>query len=196
MRKSFLTITLIITGIGTAIFSCNTPPTGDENAAKAATKDSVLKRGEYIVTIGGCDDCHSPKKMGPRGPEIDMEHRLSGFPANRPFPTYDSNITKKGMAIFNEDLTSAAGPWGVSFAANLTSDETGLGNWTEQHFFTAIRKGKFKGLENSRTLLPPMPWRNFSKMTDDDLRAVFAYLKSTKPVKNVVPGTRQLAELK
>jgi len=196
MRRSFLTITFIAAGMVAFIVSCNTAATGDQNVAKAAAKDSLLKRGEYLVTIGGCDDCHSPKKMGPRGPEIDMEHRLSGYPADRPFPEYDSNLTKKGMAIFNEDLTSAAGPWGVSFAANLTSDETGLGNWSEQHFFKALREGKFKGLDNSRTLLPPMPWQNLSKLTDGDIRAIFAFLKSTKPVKNIVPGTRQLAQLK
>lgn len=51
----------------------------------------------------------------------------------------------------------------------------------------ALRKGKYKGLENARDLLPPMPWFNFSHLTDEDLKAMFAYLKSTKPVNNVVP---------
>lgn len=125
-----------------------------------------------------------------------MERRLSGFPATRVVPQYDSNVVKKGLVMFNEDLTSAAGPWGVSFAANITSDDTGLGNWSEAHFFKAIREGKFKGLDGSRSLLPPMPWQNLKQLTDEDIRAIFAFLKSTKPVKNIVPGNRQLAELK
>jgi hypothetical protein len=194
MRKSIFIITAIATAVIT-IVSCKD---NKKRAAIAATinNDSLVKRGEYLVTISGCDDCHSPKKFGPQGPEIDMEHRLSGFPASRVFPKYDSNVIKKGLVLFNEDLTSAAGPWGISFAANITSDDTGLGNWSEAHFFKAIREGKFKGLDGSRTLLPPMPWQNFKQMTDNDLKAIFAFLKSTKPVKNIVPGTRQIAELR
>ena len=194
MRKTIVTITLISAVIVTGMVSCFNSK-ADRPATDAVSKDSLIKRGEYLVIIGGCDDCHSPKKMGPQGPEVDMEHRLSGYPATRPFPKYDSNVVKKGLMMFNEDLTSAAGPWGVSFAANLTSDDTGLGNWSEAHFFKALREGKFKGLDGSRSLLPPMPWQNLGKMTDDDLKAVFAFLKSTKPVKNIVPGTRQIAEI-
>ena len=58
------------------------------------------------------------------------------------------------------------------------------------------REGKYKGLDGSRPLLPPMPWPNFAQMTDEDLKAVFAYLKSTKPVRNIVPTPIMLAELK
>ena len=195
MRKSILIIILIAGVISVSIVSCDSSKT-NKPATASISNDSLVKRGSYLVTISGCDDCHSPKKFGAHGPEIDMDKRFSGYPANRTFPKYDSNAVKRGVVQFNEDLTSAAGPWGVSFAANLTSDETGLGNWSEAHFFKAIREGKFKGLDGSRSLLPPMPWQNFSQMTDDDLRAVFAFLKSTKPVKNIVPGTRQLAELK
>ena len=194
MRKTIFIIA-VIAGASIAAVSCKS---NKKQAAIAAalSNDSLVKRGEYLVTVAGCDDCHSPKKFGPQGPEIDMERRLSGFPASRVFPKYDSSVVKKGMVMFNEDLTSAAGPWGVSFAANLTSDDTGLGNWSEAHFFKAIREGKFKGLDGSRSLLPPMPWQNLKQMTDNDLKAIFAFLKSTRPVKNIVPGTRQLAELR
>ena len=195
MRKSILIIMLIAGVISVGIVSCDSRKT-NQPATATLSNDSLVKRGNYLVTISGCDDCHSPKKFGAHGPEIDMDKRFSGYPANRAFPKYDTNAVNRGVVQFNEDLTSAAGPWGVSFAANLTSDETGLGNWSEAHFFKAIREGKFKGLDGSRSLLPPMPWQNFSQMTDDDLRAVFAFLKSTKPVKNIVPGTRQIAELK
>ena len=98
--------------------------------------------------------------------------------------------------LFGGDLTSAVGPWGVSFSANISSDETGIGNWTEAAFINAMRHGKIKGLDNNRDMLPPMPWNNFAKFSDDDLKSIFAYLKSTTPVTNVVPAPKQLADLK
>ncbi|CAN5757469.1 c-type cytochrome [soil metagenome] len=196
MRKTILIIAVIATGLIVTISACNNSDAKSEPAPTKISKEELVKRGNYLVTIAGCDDCHSPKKMGPMGPEIDMEHRLSGYPADRPFPKFDSNVVKKGIAMFNEDLTAAAGPWGVSFTANITSDATGIGNWTEGNFMTALRKGKFKGLEASRSLLPPMPWQNYAQMTDNDLKAIFAFLQSTKPVKNVAPAPRQFADLR
>jgi mono/diheme cytochrome c family protein len=154
-----------------------------------------VKRGNYLVSSIGCDDCHSPKTMGPQGPQLDMEHRLSGYPAERPIAKVDAAALKSGWMLFSGDLTSAVGPWGMSFAANITSDSTGIGNWTEAQFIKAMREGKTKGLDGSRPILPPMPWPNFKNLTDEDLRAMFAYLKSTKPVRNVVPEPRPLASL-
>jgi hypothetical protein len=195
MRKKIFIITVFTCGIIAFLIGCNTGAEKNNQPA-IISKDSMVKRGAYVVTISGCDDCHSPKKMGPNGPEIDMERRLSGFPSTRPMPQFDSNLVKKGIAMFNEDLTSAAGPWGISFAANLTSDATGAGSWPEENFIRALRKGKFKGHDNERNLLPPMPWYNFAHLTDDDIKAVFAFLQSTKPVENVVPAARQFADLK
>lgn len=86
------------------------------------------------------------------------------------------------------DLTSAVGPWGTSFAANISSDESGIGNWTEEQFLTSIKQGKTKGVANGRPILPPMPWTTYRNLNDEDLKAVFAYLKSTPPVQNVVPA--------
>lgn len=150
-------------------------------------KGSLVKRGQYLVTIMGCNDCHSPKIMTPHGPQIDSAHMLSGHPAALPVPKV--NVSElQSWVLFNHNLTAFVGPWGVSFAANLTSDETGIGNWTESQFFKAIREGKYKGLDNSRPLLPPMPWNMYSNATDEDLRAIFAYLKSTPPVENRVPA--------
>lgn len=147
-----------------------------------------IKRGKYLVNSIGCWDCHSPKKIGERGPEEIAELRLSGFPQDRKLPFFDQKTVEAGWMLMNEDLTAAVGAWGVSFAANITSDETGIGNWSFDQFKTAMRKGKFKGMENGRNLLPPMPWPNFAHLTDDDLKAMFAYLQSTKPVENVVPA--------
>lgn len=157
--------------------------------AVIASKDDVVKRGEYLVTIMGCADCHAPKKMTPQGPAPDMDRFLSGHNSSQKLGTFDKSILKTGeWVVFNGQSTAFAGPWGMSFAANLTPDETGIGSWTFEQFNTAMRKGKFKGLENSRPLMPPMPWFNYVNMAEDDMRAIFAYLKSIKPVSNVVPS--------
>lgn len=145
------------------------------------------KWGEHIVTIAGCNDCHSPKIMTAHGPDIDSTRLLSGHPANLPAPSVNrQEMETKGLAVTG-DLTSWVGPWGISYTANLTSDETGIGKWKEEQFIYAIREGKFRGLPDSRPLLPPMPWQMYRHMSDDELKAVFAYLKSTKPIKNAVP---------
>ncbi|GAB3507664.1 hypothetical protein GCM10027341_42590 [Spirosoma knui] len=156
---------------------------------KYAHQDPMIKRGEYLVTIMGCADCHAPKKITPQGPAPDMDRFLSGYNSAEPLGDYDKNLVKTGQwIVFNGQNTAFMGPWGVSFAANLTPDATGIGNWSFEQFNKAMRKGKFKGLDNSRPLLPPMPWPNYTNMADADMKAVFAYLKSLKPVNNAVPA--------
>jgi len=82
--------------------------------------------------------------------------------------------------------TAFSGAWGVSYTANLTPDQnTGLGIWTEDMFISAIRTGRHMGV--SRPINPPMPWPMYRNATDDDLKAVFAYLRTIKPVTNHVP---------
>ena len=163
------------------------PKTAPADTQATISSAEMVKRGEYLVTIGGCNDCHSPKING----EVpDPDRLLSGHPADEKLPLIsDKKMIAPGQwALCSSGLTAWVGPWGTSFAANLTPDDTGIGNWTEAQFFKAIREGKLKGLDGTRPLLPPMPWFNFAKMSDDDLRAVFVYLKSLKPVKNVVPN--------
>ena len=152
------------------------------------SKDSLVKRGKYLVAIIGCNDCHSPKRMGANGPETNPATMLSGFPSAGPIPKVDASVIKKGLVVFNDDLTATVGPWGITFAANITPDETGIGNWTEDQFKNALVKGKYKGLDGTRTLLPPMPWQELSILKDADVEAIFYYLKSIKPVKNIVPA--------
>jgi len=148
----------------------------------------VIAHGEYLVEIMGCHDCHSPKRMGEKGPEIIPELMLSGYPSDRPVIKFDNPLIKEGFAMFYPDLTAAAGPWGVSFTGNLTPHETGIGNWSEAQFKIALTQGKLKGLENGRPLLPPMPWFNFTHLKDEDVHAIYTYLKSINPVENVVPA--------
>ncbi|WP_269014636.1 c-type cytochrome [Aquirufa nivalisilvae] len=176
-------------GLACSIASCSTQENKSEKPTVSVNSEKeIIQRGEYLVTTMGCNDCHSPKKMGPKGPEIIPELLLSGYPSDRPIVKFDSPLIKQGFAQLYPDLTAAAGPWGVSFAANLTPDESGIGNWTEDQFKLALTKGKFKGLEHERMLLPPMPWFNFINLKDEDAHAMFQYLKSLKPVKNVVPA--------
>lgn len=188
-----LTFAAIGVALILAIACCTQPAsktTAETTAVTTTTPDEMVKRGEYLVIIGGCNDCHSPKIMTPMGPEPDPKRLLSGHPSEEPLPAItDKKMVAPGQwVLFSPGQTAAVGPWGTSFAANLTPDDTGLGNWTEAQFFKAIREGKSKGLEGARPILPPMPWFNVAKMSDDDLRAVFAYLKSLPPVKNAVPN--------
>lgn len=192
--KTYLIASALITLIVLAA-ACNRKSGTATKESHSTGKDSaaLVKRGEYLVTISGCNDCHTPKVMGPHGPELDTNRLLSGFPETRPLPAFDPAIIKNGIVQFNEDLTAAAGPWGVSFAANLTSDASGAGSWSLANFKYALRHGKWKGLEGSRDLLPPMPWFNFAKMTDEDLEAMHSYLKTTQPVSNMVPAPKQFS---
>ena len=147
-----------------------------------------VTRGKHLVNAIGCHDCHTPKKFGEKGMELDTDRLLSGHPADEKLAPYDSK-TAQAYILFNMGLTSVTGPWGTSFAANLTPDATGIGSWSEDQFLTAIKKGLFKGLEGSRPLLPPMPWQSYKNLPDEDLKAIFAYLKSIKPIENIVPST-------
>jgi hypothetical protein len=196
MKRISIIISSLAVVVVAAAVACNSdknPSKNNEGIAEvqgiteASGKESLVKRGEYLVTIMGCHDCHSPKVMTPHGPDVDSAHMLSGHPASLPVPKVDASELQSWV-LFNHNITAFVGPWGVSFAANLTSDETGIGNWTEEQFFKAIREGKYKGMDNTRPLLPPMPWNMYRNATDEDLRAIFAYLKSTRPVENRVPA--------
>jgi hypothetical protein len=191
MKKMPVIVTIAVLSTVLLVF-CNQPTKTEEIASTntiAISPDSLVKRGGYLVSIMGCNDCHTPKKMGPNGPEFDTDRTLSGHPADMPVAKYDTG-TAKNWILFNQILTNYVGPWGISYSANLTPDSTGIGSWTEAQFFKAIREGKYKGLDNTRPLLPPMPWQEFRHATDEDLKAIFAYLKSIKPIKNVVPTAK------
>lgn len=184
---------LLLTGLLTfIILACKQAATTTETPKQAHELlgySSQEKWGEHLVSTMGCDDCHSPKIMTEMGPEPDMSRRLAGHFATDKMPSMDrAQIEKEGLAACNSHFTGWIGPWGISYAANLTSDATGIGNWSEEQFIKSIREGKYKGIEGSRMLLPPMPWFNYAKLTDAELKAMFAYLKTVPPVNNVVPA--------
>jgi hypothetical protein len=198
MKKSvfILTALAVATTASITFISCNSKANTKEAIGEVViSQDSLVKRGSYLVNAMGCDDCHSPKKFGPQGMEFDMEHRFGGHLSGSKLGKANTSVMKDGYMLFALDLTSAVGPWGQSYAANISSDATGIGNWTEEQFFRAIREGKSKGLKESRPLLPPMPWFVYKNLNDTDIKSIFAFLKSTKPVENRVPGPKTMAEL-
>lgn len=153
--------------------------------SKAPAKSPQVKRGEYLVNAIGCHDCHTPMKMGPNGPEPDMARMLSGHPQDMQVPP--APPSSGPWVVHTAPLTAWSGPWGLSFAVNLTPDpDTGvLQNFTEQQFVQAIRTGKHQG--QGRPILPPMPWPAYKNLSDQDLKAVFAYLRQIPAIKNKVP---------
>jgi mono/diheme cytochrome c family protein len=182
MKRIVVTSTLIVgvvavgAGVAWQISSARNRP------ASAASR---IERGKYLVNAIGCDDCHTPKKMGTAGPELDRSRQLSGHPESVSLPPAPQPAGP-WIAAATWDLTAWSGPWGISYAANLTPDQnTGLGIWTEDMFVSALRKGRHMGV--SRPILPPMPWQAFRNLSDEDLKSMFAYLRTLKPVHNRVP---------
>jgi hypothetical protein len=189
MKKPvFLLATFVLSVV--VLNSCmdNNPSSASSSAQPPVSNEDLITRGEYLVTTIGCNDCHSPKRMGERGPEVIPELMLSGYPGERPVPKASTDALKNGWGLLNSDFTTFAGPWGESFAGNLTPDQTGIGNWTEEQFKKALTQGKFKGIDGGRMLLPPMPWQNWMNLKDEDVKAIYAYLKSIPPVRNIVPA--------
>ncbi len=132
-----------------------------ETAAKTSTVPAMtpVQRGEYIATISGCGDCHTP---GTLYGAPDFSRKLSG--------------SELGWQ----------GPWGITYASNLTPDmETGLGSWTDAEIERALRSGVKK---DGMPIGPPMPWPDFARLSPDDMAALIAYLRSLPPVKHANLG--------
>ena len=162
-----------------AVTAAAEPKTTASNAAR-------IERGAYLVKTMGCHDCHTPWKMGPSGPEQDMSRALTGHPQDIVMPPPPALPPGPWAWLGAATNTAFAGPWGVSFTANLTPDpETGLGKWTEAMFIETMKTGRHEG--KGRPILPPMPWFVVRNLTDEDIKSLFAYLQSLPPVVNRVP---------
>jgi mono/diheme cytochrome c family protein len=169
-----------------ATLACASIGLGLWPALSRADASATVKKGEYLVTVGGCNDCHTPLKLGAHGPEPDLSRTLSGHPEFVVLPPAPNLAGGPWLWAGAATNTAFAGPWGISYAANLTPDpETGLGHWTEAQFVQTLKTGRHLGV--SRPILPPMPWQNASRMHEEDLRAIYAYLRSLPPVRNRVP---------
>ena len=166
--------------------ACSTRPV----APPPGTAADRLARGRLLVSIGGCNDCHTPMRFDPElgMPVPDMTRMLSGHPAGGPDPA--STLSGHDMAAIGPTFTSFRLPFGVVYPANLTPDkDTGLGGWTEEMFLRAVRTGRHMG-GSGRPILPPMPWMTLAQQSDDDLKAVFAYLQSVPAIRNDVPAPK------
>lgn len=153
-------------------------------APAAGQEGDPVKHGEYLVNALGCHDCHTPFAMAEHGPEPDMTRALWGHPQELVMPEIELP-TPPWVWVGSGTNTAFRGPWGVSYAANLTSSPNGVGNWTEEMFVNTIRQGKRFG--TGRPLMPPMPWPAYRNLNDEDLKAIFAYLKTTTPSDNRPP---------
>lgn len=174
-------------GIALLTVVCLTPALllfGASKAPKALAADQVA-RGKYLVNFGGCNDCHTPLKFTDKGPVPDTSRLLAGHPETIKLPPPE--LKPGPWFAATAGMTAWAGPWGISYAANLTPDHnTGLGIWSEEVFVKAMRTGKHMG--NGREILPPMPWQAIAGLNDEDLKAIYAYLRSIPPIVNRVPA--------
>ncbi|MFC2084232.1 diheme cytochrome c-553 [Bacteroidota bacterium] len=185
--KSYIYITISSVIFSLIVFmSCETQD-NKEKTPKTPTKAELIVRGEYLTNFGGCHDCHTSKIFNEHGFTFDTTRALSGHPSDLEIPSIDKGKMGPGnWLLFNDNMTAAVGPWGLSYSANLTPDlETGIGRWSEDMFVQAMRTGKHMGA--GRPILPPMPWESLEKLTDEDLKAIYLYLQSIKPIKNKVP---------
>jgi mono/diheme cytochrome c family protein len=184
-RPTTILFALSLTALSGAVARAITPSVGDTPPGPT-TAAARVERGAYLVRTMGCNDCHTPLKLGPRGPEPDMSRALTGHPQDLVMPPPPALPPGPWAWIGAATNTAFAGPWGVSFTANLTPDpETGLGKWTEEMFRQTMKTGRHEG--KGRPVLPPMPWFVVGALTDEDMTSLFAYLQSLAPVRNRVP---------
>jgi len=154
---------------------------------KPLTHQEMVARGMYLVNFGGCNDCHTPKIYTDMVPVPDTTKLLAGYFEGTPLPMADMNmLSQNGWAMTESNFTAWVGPWGISYAANLTPDNaTGIGTLSEEMFIKSLREGKWMGV--GRPLMPPMPWPGIGSASDEDLKCIYVYLMSIKPIKNMVP---------
>jgi mono/diheme cytochrome c family protein len=183
--KSKLFVAISIAILFVSVFILISCSGREEN--KHMSQQELVARGKYLVTTGGCSDCHTPKIYTANGPVPDSTRSLSGFQQGEKLPALDVKYVAPGNWVATESNFSAwVGPWGISYASNLTPDNTtGIGALSEEMFIKTLREGKLMGV--GRPLLPPMPWQTIGQMTDQDLKAMYAYLKTIQPINNKVP---------
>jgi hypothetical protein len=170
-----------------AVSACSAHPSP---GARAGAAPDPVERGRMLVSIGGCNDCHTPMKFDPEVgmPVPDMSRMLSGHPEGAPDPA--STLAGHDLAAIGPTFTSFRLPFGVVYTANLTPDAaTGLGAWTKEMFVRAVRTGRHMG-GNGRPILPPMPWPTLAQQSNADLEAIFAYLRTIPAIRNDVPAPK------
>lgn len=186
-RRLSHALVLAPAALASFLAACAPKPADVPTLTAADAQRAKVERGRHLISIGGCNDCHTPMKFDPAlgMPVPQMDRMLSGHPEGAPDPA--SPIEGHDMAVIGPTFTSFRLPFGVVYTSNLTPDaETGLGTWTEDMFVRALKTGKHFG-GNGRPILPPMPWMGLAQQSEADLRAMFAYLRTVKPIRNGVP---------
>jgi hypothetical protein len=137
MKKQSIVSLIAVALVALAVFS-TVSQMGPQTATAGPRAQGDVERGAYLVKLMVCNDCHTPWKMGSQGPEPDMARELSGHPQDLTMPPAPAMGEGPWVWAGAGTNTAFAGPWGVSFTANLTPDaETGLGKWTEDTFIQA-----------------------------------------------------------
>jgi cytochrome c553 len=182
MKSLAIVLALCVAGLLTFIVVGRSPAAA---ATLSPAAVSPIARGQYLVTIIGCNDCHSPHDQTGK---VIAGKELSGHPENAPLPEWDPSLFKRNVvATFDPTMTAFAGPFGVSVAPNITPDlETGLVVSVEG-LTQSWRTGNH--WKFNRPVLPPMPMEAFKALTDEDIRAIYAYLMSVPAVKNKAPDS-------
>lgn len=180
-------ILLIFTAVvSSAALGCKKHTVTEEGPAYS---DVQVQRGTELVEKWKCNYCHSPEVRGNGRPIPDPARLLSGHPSDEEIPGMHDMIM--GSAEYMEfldnlDTTVWASDDRLVFSSNLTPDnDTGIGTWSEEVFVATMRSGRHMGL--GRRILYPMPWQELGELDDADIIAIYAYLRTVKPVQNQVP---------
>ncbi|MBT3268259.1 c-type cytochrome [Candidatus Poribacteria bacterium] len=181
MRRRTTRLVVAVGVVAAAMAVVKLPTSAQDDADRVA-------RGRYLVdAVASCGQCHTPRKNAAEDPE----RYLMGHPRSAEAPKFSMDLIRQGVLLsIAPSYTAFSGPWGVTFATNLTPHATGLGSWTEEAFIRAMRTGKHLGDPDKRSMLPPMPWRHYRSITDADLRAIWAYLQSIPPLDNAPPPAK------
>lgn len=177
---------LLAAGLPLAVAAGDQPGSTKVAAADRAAL-ARIERGQYLVTTSACHDCHTPWIETASGAEPDMSRMLSGHPASEAIVEPPAALPAgPWVAAISATNTAWSGPWGTSFTANLTPDEeTGIGKWSFEEFRDTIRTGRHLG--RGRAILPPMPIPMYRHFNDEDLEAIYSFLRSIPPISNKVP---------
>lgn len=196
-RPARLLCTLLALGValpGTLSAQAQAPPTAvtlnpvrPGQAPPNPYSKKLVARGKMLVMSGGCNDCHTPWRFDPElgAPAPDWTRMLSGHPVGAPDP--QGELGPADFGLMGPTHTSFKLPFGTTYSLNLTPDiDTGTGSWTEKMFVDIFRKGRHLG-GDGRPVYPPMPWNFVRYWSDQDLKAIFAYLRSIPPLRNMPP---------
>jgi mono/diheme cytochrome c family protein len=175
--KAFALRLMVLLGVGSLVWMAGKGP------ANAQT-DALVSRGEYIAKIAGCISCHTPFQAAYLNPETLSMDQIKTL-------TYEEQQAQDFSRLLSGGRVFPLGPAGIVISRNLTPDAgTGLGNWSDEQIEIAIRTGQ---RVDGRVLFPLMPYHVYNGMSDEDMTALLAYLRSIPAVSNLVSTEGQIS---